>query len=147
MSWKQRFELLSLYSTKATNTWPLRIRNSRKAKIWLRSQTLHFAKICSLQISSRCWSHVDGNLLKTRGFYRVFLNINVMSFYFHFLQRILSHPLYYLKRALFKAKKLLIFKIFFKANFIGSKTLSVMPWISQSSKITSITENFWGSRW
>ena len=29
-----------------------------------------------------------------------FLNINVISFYFHFLQGMLSHPLCYLKRAL-----------------------------------------------
>ena len=40
-----------------------------------------------------------------------FLNINVMSFSFHFLQGILSHPFCYLiKRALLKARKLRIFK-------------------------------------
>ena len=37
-----------------------------------------------------------------------------MSFYFHFLQGMLSHPLCYLiKRALLKARKLLIFKFLF----------------------------------
>ena len=45
-----------------------------------------------------------------------FLNINVISLYFHFLQGILSHPLCYLKRALFKARKSWIFKIFFEAS-------------------------------
>ena len=32
-----------------------------------------------------------------------------------------------------------------EANYIGSKTLSIMPWISQSSEIKSIAESFWGS--
>ena len=36
---------------------------------------------------------------------------------------------------------------FFEVNFIGSKTLNLMPWIWQSSEIKSITESFWGSRW
>ena len=36
---------------------------------------------------------------------------------------------------------------FFAANFIGSKTLNVMPWVSQNSKINSIAESFWASRW
>ena len=35
---------------------------------------------------------------------------------------------------------------FFEAKIIGSKTLSVMPSISQSSEIISITESFWGIR-
>ena len=39
------------------------------------------------------------------------------------------------------------FAAFFAANFIGLKTLNVMPGISQSSEIKSITESFWGSRW
>ena len=86
--------------------------SSREANILLRSETLHFAKICSLQISSRNWSHIHGNLLKSCGFHRYFLNINVISFYFHFLQRMLSNQLCYLKRALFKARKSWIFKIF-----------------------------------
>ena len=65
--------------------------------------------------------HVHGNL-KSRGFYRFFINRNVIPFYFHFLQRMLSHLL---------------------SNFIGSKILSVMPLISQSSEIKSkITESF-----
>ena len=75
-------------------------------------QALLFAKICSLQISSRNWSHVHGNLLKSGGFYRFFLNINGISFCFHFLQGMFSHSLCYLiKRALFKARKSWIFKI------------------------------------
>ena len=41
-----------------------------------------------------------------------------MSFYFYFLQRMLSHPLCYLKRASLKALR---------------PTVNVMPWISQSS--------------
>ena len=46
-----------------------------------------------------------------------FLNINVISFYFHFLQGMLSHPLCYLKRALFKVRKSVISKIvFFETN-------------------------------
>ena len=65
----------------------------------------HFAKVCSLQILSRNWSYVQGNFVKSRRFYNFFLNINVVSFYFHFLQRMLSHPPCYLKRALFKARK------------------------------------------
>ena len=36
----------------------------------------------------------------------------MLSFYFHFLQRMLSHALCYLKRALFKARKSWILKIF-----------------------------------
>ena len=31
---------------------------------------------------------------------------------------------------------------FFTANFIGSKTLNEMPWISQSAEIKFITESF-----
>ena len=70
---------------------------SREANIQLRSQALHFAKICSLLISSRNWSHFHENLLKSRGFYRFVLNVNVISFYFQlFFQRMLSHQLFYL---------------------------------------------------
>ena len=72
------FQQLPLYSAKATHTWLLSmIINSR-----LRSQMLHFTKICSFQISSRNWSHIQRNLLKSGGFYRFSLNINVISFYF-----------------------------------------------------------------
>ena len=106
------FEQLPLYSAKVAHTCLFRIRDSREANIWLRSQALHFAKICSLQISSRNCSYFHGNLLKSRGFYRLFLNINVISFYFYFLQRLLSRPFCYLKHVLLKAKKLWIFKIF-----------------------------------
>ena len=54
--------------------------------------------VASLQISSRHWSHVHGNLLKSREFYRFFLGINVIPFYFQFFQRMLSHPFCYLQR-------------------------------------------------
>ena len=39
--------------------------------------------------------HVQGNLLKSYRFYRFFVNVNVLFFYFHFLQRMLSHPFCY----------------------------------------------------
>ena len=120
----------------------LRIRNSREANIEVRSQALYLVKICSLQISSRNWSHVHGNLFKALGFYRFFLYINVISFCFHFLQGMLCHALCYLKLVLCNARKSWIFKIFSLMS-----TLDVMPWISRSSKIKSITESFWGSRW
>ena len=97
--------------------------NSREVNIYLKSQALNFAKICSLQISSRNWSPVYGNLVKSLEFYRFFLNINVMPFYFHFLQRMLSHPFCYLKCALFKATKSWIFKI-----VSLRRTLNVIPW-------------------
>ena len=42
--------------------------------------------IYTLQISRRNWSHVNGNVLKSRGFYKDFLNINVISFYFTFFK-------------------------------------------------------------
>ena len=45
-----------------------------------------------------------------RWFYNFFLNINVISFYFHFLERVFSYPLCYLKRSLFKARKSWSFK-------------------------------------
>ena len=35
---------------------------------------------------------------------------------------------------------------FFEVDFIGSKTLNLMPWISQSSEIKSITESFGSSQ-
>ena len=54
---------------------------------------------------------VHRNLLKHRGFYRLFPNINFISIYSHFLQKILSHPLCYFKGALLKARKTWIFKI------------------------------------
>ena len=85
---------------------------SLEANIQLRSQALHFAKICSLQISSRNWSHVHENLLKSRGFYRFFLNVNVISFSFHFYSKNAFSPALLLKHALFKVRKLWIFKIF-----------------------------------
>ena len=44
--------------------------------------------------------------------HRFFLSIYVISFYFHFLQRMISHSLCYSKRALFKARNSWIFKIF-----------------------------------
>ena len=66
--------------------------------------------VCKSQ--SRNWSHAQGNLLKSRVFYIFFLNMNVISFCFHFLQRMLSHPSCYLKSALLKARKPWIFKIF-----------------------------------
>ena len=47
----------------------------------------------------------------------------------------LSHPLCYLKRELFKARKSWIFKI-----FSLRLTLNVMPWISQSSEIKPKTQ-------
>ena len=57
--------------------------------------------MCSLQISTGNWK-----------FYRFFLNVNGISFYFHFLQGTLYHPpCYLIKRALFKAWKTRIFKI------------------------------------
>ena len=55
--------------------------------------------VASLQIASRHWSHVHGNLLKSRGFYRFFLNINDISFYF-FKECSLSHSLTYNVRCL-----------------------------------------------
>ena len=79
------------------NTYMARIRNSREADFYVRSQGLHFPNICSLQISSRDWWRVRGNILKSHGFYRFFLNRNVIRFYFHFLQIMLFHPLCYLK--------------------------------------------------
>ena len=86
---------------------------SREANIQLRSQALHFAKTCSLLISSRNWSHFHENLLKSRGFYRFVLNVNVISFYFHFFSsKNAFSPALLLKHALFKARKLWIFKIF-----------------------------------
>ena len=105
-------EQLPLYSAKATHTCLRRIRDSREANIWLRSQASHLAKIFSLQISSRTLSHVHGNLFKSHGFHRFFLNTNIISFYFHFLRRMFSHPLCYLKRILLKARKSWVFKIF-----------------------------------
>ena len=101
-----------------------------------------------MQISSRNWSHVHGNFLKSRGFYRFFLNRNVIPFYFHFIQRMLSHHTLLLKACVVQGEKIMNFQdFFFTANFIVSKTLIVIPWISQSFKINSITGSFWGSRW
>ena len=128
MSWRKQkyaqyktFEQLPLYSAKVTHTWMLQMRNSRDSNIQLRSQALHFAKICSLKISRRNWSHVHGNLFKFRRFYRFFLNINFISFYFHFLQRMLSHPFCYLKRALCKARKSWTFKIFSLRSVLSAR--------------------------
>ena len=57
--------------------------------------------MCSLQISTGNWK-----------FYRFFLNVNGISFYFHFLQGTLYHPpCYLIKRALLKAWKTRNFKI------------------------------------
>ena len=53
----------------------------------------------------------------------------------------ISHLLCYLKHTLFKARKPWIFKI-----FSLRPTLNVMPWISETSEIKSITESFWGNR-
>ena len=53
----------------------------------------------------------------------------------------ISHLLCYLKHTLFKARKPWIFKI-----FSLRPTLNVMPWISETSEIKSITESFWGHR-
>ena len=115
---KKHLNSWPLYPAKVTHTWLLQFIN--------RSQALHFAKKYSLQISSKNWSNVHGSLLKSSGFYRFFPNSNVISFYFHFLQGMLSHPLCYLKLALFKARKSWIFKIFYLRSM-----LKVMPWISQ----------------
>ena len=49
------FEQLPLYSAKATHTCLCRIRDSREANIWLRSQASHLAKIF-LQV---CKSQVE----------------------------------------------------------------------------------------
>ena len=59
-----------------------------------------------------------------------FLNINVI-FYFHFLQGMLSHPLCYLKRALFKARKSGIFKTFFFAANAKSNALDLTEFQNQ----------------
>ena len=53
----------------------------------------------------------------------------------------ISHLLCYLKHTLFKARKPWIFKIFSLRPM-----LNVMPWISETSEIKSITESFWGNR-
>ena len=37
------------------NTYMARVRNSREADFYVRSQALHFPNICSLQMSSRDW--------------------------------------------------------------------------------------------
>ena len=54
---------------------------------------------------------------------------------------------YYMKRALFRLENYPEFSIFFAVNGIDSKTLSVMPSISQTFKIKYTTEYFLGSRW
>ena len=67
-------------------------------------------------LKQKNWSHVHGNLLKSYGFYRFFFILYHFILYhlsLHcFLQIILSHPLCYLRHALFKARKIQIFKIF-----------------------------------
>ena len=84
-----------------------------------------------------------GNILESQGFYRSLININV---YFNFLQRIFfTQPVTWSVRCL--VLKIMNFQDFlFAVNCIGSKTLSVMSWISQTSEIESIKEGFWGSR-
>ena len=120
-------EQLPLYSAKATHTCLRRIRDSREANIWLRSQASHLAKIFSLQISSRTWSHVHGNLFKSHGFHRFFLNTNVISFYLHFLPKNAFSPFLLLKACFVKGWKIMSFQDFFlEVNFIGSKTLNAL---------------------
>ena len=58
------------------------------------------------------------------------------------------HPLLYLKRSLFRLGNYPeISRFFLCGQRYRSKTLSVMPWLSQTFKIKSITECFLGSGW
>ena len=79
--------------------------------------------------------------------YRFPLNRNVDQFIFIFL-RILFHPHCYMKLALFRLENYLNCQdFFFEINGISSKTLSLMPWISQTFRVKSLTQCVLESRW
>ena len=62
---------------------------------------------------------------------------------FSFSSKSTFSPSLLLKACIVYGQEIISFEdFFFEANFIGSKTLNVMPWISQSSEIKSITESF-----
>ena len=107
---------------------------------------LNIANIWSLQLSSHTFMEI--HILQFPCFYRFLLNRNVDQYIFIFFERMLFHPLCYLKRALFRLEYYPEFSRFLLAvNGVGSKTLSVIPWISQTFKTKSITECFLGSKW
>ena len=110
MSWRKQkyaqqktFEQLPLYSIKATHTWLLPSETVLK-QIFNSDHKLYTLQkyvVCKFQLEI---GHTFTEISNSRGFYRFFLFINAISFCFHFLQGMLSHPLCYLKRLLFKTR-------------------------------------------
>ena len=92
------FEQPVQYSPKAIHTWLLWIRNSCQANILLRSQALQFAKICSLQISSRKTGHtfmeISLNLVDFSDFskYYIILFYIIYRYIIFFKQFFLTYP-------------------------------------------------------
>ena len=92
-------------------------------------------------------SVMETHILESPRFYRFLLNRNVDQFIFIFFKEcFFTHSVTYSVHCLGQKIILNFQDFFFVVNGIGSKILSVMPWISQTFEFKSIIEYFLGSR-
>ena len=99
-----------------------------------------------MQFSSHTFMEI--HILESPRFHKFDLNRNVDQLIFIFFKEcLLSRSVTWSVRCLDKRFILNFQDFFFVVNGIGSKRLSVMPWIFQTFEIKSITDCFLKSRW